>query len=69
MNDYILEVGKKGFDRLKFLNGVFGEHSRNFLLRAGLEKGMTVLDVWCGAGSTFSATSLEVLACPSKQYR
>ena len=34
MNEYVLSVGKKGFDRLKFLNDVFGEHSRNFLVRA-----------------------------------
>jgi SAM-dependent methyltransferase len=51
MNDYILQVGGKGFDRLKFLNDVFGEHSRNFLLRAGLAEGMRVLEIGCGTGS------------------
>jgi ubiquinone/menaquinone biosynthesis C-methylase UbiE len=51
MNEYVLAVGKKGFDRLKFLNDVFCEHSRNFLVRAGLKEGMRVLEFGCGTGS------------------
>ncbi len=51
MREYVLEVGKKGFDRLKFINDIFGEYSRNFLIRAGLEKGKRVLEVGCGTGS------------------
>ncbi len=51
MSDYILEVGKKGFDRLKFINDVFGEHSRNFLFRAGITEGQKVLELGCGTGS------------------
>jgi len=51
MTEYVLEVGKKGFDRLAFLNNVFGDHSRNFLVRSGLGKGKSVLELGCGTGS------------------
>ena len=51
MSKYLLQVGDKGFDRLKFINDVFGEHSRNFLSRSGLREGMRVLELGCGTGS------------------
>ncbi len=51
MSEYVLQVGKKGFDRLKFINDVFGEHSRNFLIRAGLREGSRILEIGCGTGS------------------
>jgi len=51
VGEYVLEVGKKGFDRLKFINDVFGEHSRNFLIGAGLSEGKKILEVGCGPGS------------------
>jgi ubiquinone/menaquinone biosynthesis C-methylase UbiE len=51
MNEYVLQVGKEGFNRLGFVNDVFGEHSRNFLLRAGLKDGCRVLELGCGTGS------------------
>ena len=51
MSEYVLQVGSKGFDRLEFINDVFGEHSRNFLIRAGLGEGCRVLELGCGAGS------------------
>jgi ubiquinone/menaquinone biosynthesis C-methylase UbiE len=51
MSEYVLEVGKKGFDRLKFINIVFGEHSRNLLRRAGIGRGNRILEIGCGTGS------------------
>ena len=60
MGEYILEVGKKGFDRLKFINEVFGEHSRNFLIRAGLREGIKILEVGCGTGSMTTWLSKQV---------
>jgi len=51
MSEYVLQVGADGFDRLEFLNSIFGEHSRNFLTRARLGEGHSVLELGCGAGS------------------
>lgn len=51
MSEYVLQVGNKGFDRLKFINDIFGEHSRNFLRRSGLTEGLRVLELGCGTGS------------------
>jgi SAM-dependent methyltransferase len=51
MSEYVLQVGQEGFDRLKFINDVFGEHSRNFVIRAGLRQGDRVLELGCGTGS------------------
>ncbi len=51
MGEYVLQVGKKGFDRLKFINDVFGEHSQNFLARAGVARGKRILEIGCGPGS------------------
>ncbi len=60
MSEYVLEVGRKGFDRLKFINDVFGEHSRAFLNRAGLREGQCVLELGCGAGSMTTWIAAEV---------
>jgi ubiquinone/menaquinone biosynthesis C-methylase UbiE len=51
MVEYVLQVGKKGFDRLRFLNEIFGKHSRNFVTRTGIGTGATVLELGCGTGS------------------
>jgi len=51
MCEYVLQVGKKGFNRLRFVNDVFGDYSRNFLIRAGLRDGYSVLELGCGTGS------------------
>jgi ubiquinone/menaquinone biosynthesis C-methylase UbiE len=60
MDEYILEVGKKGFERLKFINDVFGEHSKNFLIRAGLREGINILEVGCGTGSMTTWLSKQI---------
>jgi ubiquinone/menaquinone biosynthesis C-methylase UbiE len=60
MSEYVLEVGRKGFDRLKFINDVFGEYSRTFLLRAGLREGQRILEVGCGTGSMTTWLAAQV---------
>lgn len=51
MSEYILEVGKKGFDRLKFINDIFGSYSEDILQRSGLSEDLKILEVGCGTGS------------------
>jgi SAM-dependent methyltransferase len=59
-SEYVLEVGRKGFDRLRFINDVFGEHSRAFLNRAGLREGQCVLELGCGVGSMTTWIAAQV---------
>ena len=50
-NSYLIAVGKKDEERLSILNELFGETSRNLLLKAGLVSGMRVLEIGCGTGN------------------
>jgi ubiquinone/menaquinone biosynthesis C-methylase UbiE len=43
-------VGEQGASRLRLLNRIYGPHSEQLLLRAGLRPGLRVADVGCGVG-------------------
>jgi len=47
---YIIEGGQKGADRLQILAKATWKSTRTMLLKAGLKKDMSVLDVGCGSG-------------------
>ncbi|MEY4463087.1 MAG: hypothetical protein RLZZ81_58 [Pseudomonadota bacterium] len=49
-DNYYLEVGKKGEERLNILNQSINESSCNFLSKMGLKSGMKVLELGCGVG-------------------
>ena len=51
MIEYGIQVGKIGFDRLKFISEVFGIQSKNFLSWASLREGGIILEIDCGTGS------------------
>lgn len=48
---YVIGVGEEDEQRLSLLNEVFGETSRNLLLKAGLKQDMRVLEIGCGTGN------------------
>ncbi len=48
--NYIIKTGKAGSDRLKKLTESTWETTENYVLKAGLKKGMKVLDIACGNG-------------------
>ena len=48
--DYLLAVGEAAARRLLMLDEIFGPHSRELVVRAGLTKGMRVADIGCGTG-------------------
>lgn len=50
-DSYIFATGKKGAVRLDLQNNLAMELSIKHLKKAGLSKGMTVLDLGCGVGS------------------
>lgn len=48
--DYILATGEKGAERLAIVQMLYGEESKFLLKKAGLKKGMIVMDAGCGTG-------------------
>ena len=48
--DYLLAVGEAAARRLLMLDEIFGPHSRELLVSAGLTQGMRVADIGCGTG-------------------
>lgn len=48
--DYILATGEKGAERLESVQLLYGEESKFLLQKAGLKKGMVVMDAGCGTG-------------------
>jgi len=49
--NYFLKTGKHGENRLDILNEVFSESSHSLLLKAGMNKGGSVLEIGCGTGN------------------
>jgi SAM-dependent methyltransferase len=47
---YIVEIGEEGSEGLGKLDYCFNPTTQEFLLHAGLQPGMTVLDIGCGSG-------------------
>ena len=50
-NTYIIRGGEYGIERLHILSAALTSTTNNFLVSAGLNKGMKVLDLGCGTGS------------------
>ncbi len=48
--DYILSTGEKGAERLEVVQLLYGAESKFLLKKAGLKKGMVVMDAGCGTG-------------------
>lgn len=48
--NYCFEVGEDGAKGLSMLDTLFNESTQQFLMDAGIRKGMHVLDIGCGSG-------------------
>jgi len=48
--EYILATGEAAASRLEMLEEIFGPHSRQLLVEAGLSKGLRIADIGCGTG-------------------
>lgn len=49
-DEYFLQVGERGRERLHLLNQLYNPSTQHFLLQSGLSKGMRVLEIGCGPG-------------------
>ncbi len=50
--DYVLATGNAAANRLRILHNIYGPGARDLLLRAGIQRGMSVVDLGCGVGMT-----------------
>ncbi len=50
--DYVLATGNAAANRLRILHNIYGPGARQLLLRAGIQRGMSVVDLGCGVGMT-----------------
>ena len=50
--DYVLATGNAAANRLRILHNVYGPGARELLLRSGIKRGMSVVDLGCGVGLT-----------------
>ncbi len=50
--DYVLATGNAAANRLRILHNIYGPGARQLLLRAGIQPGMSVVDLGCGVGMT-----------------
>jgi SAM-dependent methyltransferase len=50
--EYVLATGDAAANRLRILHNVYGPGARELLVRAGIQPGMSVVDLGCGVGMT-----------------
>lgn len=48
--EYVLATGDAAANRLRILHNIYGPGARELLLRAGIRRGMRVVDLGCGTG-------------------